>query len=58
MTSWILTLLRIVWGQVSPQLKGEIQGFVAQLRERADHTEGQLDDFLVDVLEWLLKSLA
>jgi len=56
--NWFLTLLRIVWGQVSPQLKEQIRGFVAQLRENADHTPGKLDDFLVDVLEWLLRSLA
>jgi len=54
----LLPVVKLIWSQLSPGLKEAVVAFVADLETKADHTEGKLDDWAVDVLKWLLSLTA
>jgi len=51
---WIIKLIKLLWSQVSPQLRELIVSFVKTLEEKAKETENEWDDLAISILKMIL----
>jgi len=54
MNKWLLKLLPLVLAALSAPIRAELVGFAKSFRSKAKQTDNPWDDFLADILCWLL----
>jgi len=55
MSSWILRLLPLILQAISEPLRNELVKFAKKFREDARKTPNPWDDFIADIICWLLQ---
>lgn len=52
--NWIIKLIKLIWAQVSPQLREMLIAFVKELEKKAQDTKNEWDDVAVAILKMFL----
>ena len=52
--NWILAILKLIWANVSPQIRDAIVKFVEDLEKKANETPNAWDNLAVAVLKVIL----